>query len=162
MKVVPVMRTRGQGGGAGEAMATDGGVVPRGSRARSLAVPLAAAAAVALAAAYVGAVDPGEPGHYPPCPFLALTGLYCPGCGGLRAVHALVHGDPASALGFNPFVVALVPVAALVWGRWVLLSWRGRPFAMKSVQANYVWSFLALMILFWILRNVPFGEFLAP
>ncbi|MFI7045132.1 DUF2752 domain-containing protein [Streptosporangium sandarakinum] len=143
-------------------MATDGGVVPRRPRARSLAVPLAAAAAAALAAAYVGAVDPGEPGHYPPCPFLALTGLYCPGCGGLRAVHALVHGDPAAALGFNPLVVALVPVAALVWGRWVLLSWRGRPFTVKSVQANYVWSFLVLMILFWILRNVPFGEFLAP
>ncbi|MER7133796.1 DUF2752 domain-containing protein [Streptosporangium saharense] len=107
-------------------------------------------------------VDPGEPGHYPACPFLTLTGLYCPGCGGLRAVHALTHGDPVTALGFNPLVVVMIPVVVLLWGRWTLLSWQGRRDVGKAINPAYIWAFLGLMIVFWIVRNVPFGEFLAP
>ncbi|MDP9861927.1 MULTISPECIES: DUF2752 domain-containing protein [Streptosporangium] len=124
--------------------------------------PLGAALAAGAALGYVRAVDPNEPGHYPACPFLVLTGLYCPGCGGLRAVHALAHGDPATALGLNPLVVALIPVLVFLWGRWALRSWRGAPSDGISVRPVYVWAFLALMIVFWIVRNMPFGEFLAP
>ena len=50
-----------------------------------LAAPAGVLAAVAAAFAYVGTVDPNEPGHYPVCPLLRFTGLYCPGCGGLRS-----------------------------------------------------------------------------
>ncbi|ACZ85893.1 DUF2752 domain-containing protein [Streptosporangium roseum] len=136
----------------------------RGPRARALAVlaPLGAALAAGAAVAYVGVVDPNEPGHYPTCPFLMLTGLYCPGCGGLRAVHALAHGDPVTALGLNLLVVVMVPVLAFLWGRWALRSWRGAPLKGISIHPSYVWAFLALMIVFWIVRNVAFGEFLAP
>lgn len=28
-----------------------------------------------------------------PCAFHSLTGLYCPGCGGTRAVRELLYGD---------------------------------------------------------------------
>ena len=42
-------------------------------------------------------VDPNQPGHYPTDPFLAITGLYCPGCGTLRALHALARGDLLTA-----------------------------------------------------------------
>ncbi|MFF5204508.1 DUF2752 domain-containing protein [Streptosporangium sp. NPDC000396] len=134
----------------------------RGARARAVLAPLGAAVAAGAAAAFVGVVDPNEPGHYPVCPFLTLTGFYCPGCGGLRAVHALAHGDLVAALGFNPFVVVMVPVLAFLWGRWALRSWQGRPFNGKAVHPAYVWLFLVLMIVFWIARNTPFGEFLAP
>ncbi|GAA2847170.1 DUF2752 domain-containing protein [Streptosporangium fragile] len=135
---------------------------PRASRARAMLAPLGTALAAGAAVAFVGAVDPNEPGHYPTCPFLALTGLYCPGCGGLRAVHALVHGDPATAVGLNPVVVVMIPVLAVFWAYWALRSWRGGPPIGKSVRPVYVWLFLALMIVFWIVRNLPFGEFLAP
>ncbi|MFJ2029480.1 DUF2752 domain-containing protein [Streptosporangium sp. NPDC087985] len=134
----------------------------RGARARAVSVPLGTALAAGAAVAYVSAVNPNEPGHYPTCPFLMLTGLYCPGCGGLRAVYALAHGDPVTALGLNPFVVAMVPVLAFLWGRWALRSWRGEPSDGKAVRPAYVWGFLALMIVFWIGRNIPIGEFLAP
>jgi Protein of unknown function (DUF2752) len=134
----------------------------RGARARALLAPLGVAAAAGAATVFVSAVDPNEPGHYPTCPFLMLTGLYCPGCGGLRTVYALAHGDPVTALGLNPFVVVLVPVLVALWGRWVLRSWRGASFNGKSIHTAYIWIFLALMIAFWVARNVPFGEFLAP
>lgn len=134
----------------------------REPRVRAVLAPLAVAAAAAAGVIFVGLVDPNQPGHYPTCPFLMLTGLYCPGCGGLRAVHALAHGDLVAALGLNPFVVVMIPVAVLLWGRWAVFSWQGKRYAGKTIHPAYVWTFLGLMIVFWIVRNVPFGKFLAP
>jgi hypothetical protein len=36
--------------------------------------PWTVLAGVAAVAGYVAAIDPNRPGHYPTCPFLALTG----------------------------------------------------------------------------------------
>jgi Protein of unknown function (DUF2752) len=142
----------------------------RGSRAVAVLAPLGAALAAGAAVAFVGAVDPNEPGHYPTCPFLMLTGLYCPGCGGLRTVYALVHGDPVTALGLNPLVVLMIPVLVLLWGRWTLRAWSGGGSTGKPggapagnfIRPVHAWLLLALMAVFWIARNLPFGEFLAP
>jgi hypothetical protein len=48
----------------------------------------------------------------PVCPTNALLGIDCPGCGSLRMIHSLRHGDPVSALRFN--ALALVALAFLV------------------------------------------------
>ena len=45
-----------------------------------------------------------------PCPFHALTGAYCPGCGGTRAVRALLAGKWLRSFVLHPFV----PYAALL------------------------------------------------
>lgn len=127
------------------------------------ALPSAAVAAVAAAGTVlVAVVDPNEPGHYPPCPLLALTGLYCPGCGTLRALHALTRGDIGAALGLNALFVVLLPMAAALWVRWAVRSWQGRPFAEKAPHPAIVWAFLALLISYGVVRNLPFGQFLAP
>ena len=39
------------------------------------------------------------------CPFHALTGIYCPGCGGRRALAALLTGHPAASFLYHPLVV---------------------------------------------------------
>lgn len=41
---------------------------------------------------------------YPECEFLKRTGLYCPGCGGTRAVKCLLRGDLVRSFLFHPFV----------------------------------------------------------
>ena len=53
----------------------------------------------------VFAFDPAETWWFPSCPLRALTGWQCPFCGSLRAVHALLHGAPRSALDLNPLVI---------------------------------------------------------
>src|SRR5487761_2178794 len=53
---------------------------------------------------------PESYGFYPPCPFHALTGLLCPGCGATRALAALVHGNLADAMHWNGLFVVLLPI----------------------------------------------------
>ena len=71
---------------------------------RRVLAPLGVAAAAAVVVTTIGALDPNVAGHYPTCPWLALTGTYCPGCGSLRAIHALAHGDPATAMARSKVV----------------------------------------------------------
>jgi hypothetical protein len=126
-----------------------------------LAVPGAVLAAVAAAFAYVGAVDPNEPGHYPVCPLLRLTGVYCPGCGGLRSAHAVVHGDLPAALQANAMAVAGCLAFAAVWTVWVVRAARGRPLRIDPRPAH-LWTLGALLLVFTVVRNLPFGGWLHP
>jgi len=48
---------------------------------------------------------------YPGCPIYRATGVYCPGCGGTHAFHALVHGQVEKSLRFHP---AVLPTAAFI------------------------------------------------
>ncbi|WP_182904735.1 DUF2752 domain-containing protein [Microbispora sp. H13382] len=129
---------------------------------RSLRAPFGAAAVLAGAVTYLAVVDPHEPGHYPVCPLYWLTGLYCPGCGALRAVHDLAHADLAGAARMNLLFVFCVPVVITLWARWTLRSWQGRPVRASLAHPAYLWGLLAIVIVFGVIRNTPFGHFLAP
>ncbi|GAA0413092.1 membrane protein [Acrocarpospora corrugata] len=128
---------------------------------RSL-LPAGVAAVTVAAAGYVAAVDPNAAGQYPACPFLAVSGFYCPGCGALRAVHAVAHGDPLTALDLNPLFTLTAPVLVYLWFRWARASWTGRPMRTALAGPVVVWGFLAVALLFWLVRNLPFGRILAP
>ncbi|MEU5039730.1 DUF2752 domain-containing protein [Streptomyces griseorubiginosus] len=126
-----------------------------------LAVPAGILAAVAGAFAYVGTVDPNQPGHYPVCPLYRFTGLYCPGCGGLRSAHAFVHGDFLAALQDNAMAVVGYLGFAVLWTVWVVRAARGRPLrlALGPVQ---LWTVGTLALVFTVVRNLPFGGWLHP
>ena len=103
--------------------------------------------------------DPTTSGFYPPCPFHALTGLYCPGCGSLRALHQLAHGDLGAAFGLNVLMVLSAPFLAYAFVAQGLsaLGWRllPRPF----LPAWVIWSLLGVIVAYWVLRNVPVYPF---
>lgn len=99
--------------------------------------------------------DPTRPGRFPSCPFRALTGLDCPGCGSLRALYELAHGHVVAALDHNAFLVVFLPFGALVWLRAVT---GGR--SPSRVLPGWVW--LALVAAWGVIRNLPvFGGVLA-
>jgi hypothetical protein len=135
---------------------------------------LAVAAVVGAATGYLAAVDPSRPGHYPGCPILALTGAFCPGCGGLRAVHDLTHGDVGAALSSNLVVTLAVPVAVVLWLAWLRRSLANNPPETSPAEpdpkrrtpaGSRIWGPVALaigLILFAVLRNLPGFEALAP
>ncbi|MFI1352159.1 DUF2752 domain-containing protein [Streptomyces sp. NPDC020898] len=126
-----------------------------------VAVPAGVLAAVGGAFTYVAAVDPNEPGHYPVCPLLRLTGVYCPGCGGLRSAYAFVHGDWPAALGANALAVAGFVAFAVVWTVWVVRAVRGRPMRIELGPVQ-LWSLGLLLLVFTVVRNLPFGGWLRP
>ncbi|MEU6157192.1 DUF2752 domain-containing protein [Streptomyces sp. NPDC047130] len=128
---------------------------------RRLAAPAAVLGAVVGAFAYVGTVDPNEPGHYPACPLLSVTGLYCPGCGGLRSAHAFVHGEPAVALQANAPAVVGYLLFAVVWTVWTVRAARGLPVRFEARPAH-LWAFGAVLAVFTVVRNLPFGAWLHP
>ena len=123
--------------------------------------PLGVAVLAAAAVGVVAVVDPNEAGHYPTCPFLAVTGHWCPGCGSLRAVHALAHGDVGTALGLNLLTVLAVVPLVVIWARWLL---RTRTGARRSTVAPalLLWGLLVVVVAFGVLRNLPAFGWLAP
>ena len=103
-------------------------LVPRErTRLQRVRVPLLTGGLVGAATIALHFRDPHEAGSWGYCPFSALTGLYCPGCGGLRAVNDLTNGDVLGAASSNLVFVALVPLIVLWWVRWTNRAWSGRP-----------------------------------
>ena len=133
----------------------------------SISPRLAYAGLVILGAAGIAllyAFDPRSPGLYPACPFLSLTGCYCPGCGTLRALHALLGGDITGALGYNILTVLSLPFIAYSFGTGAM-----RAFGLKAprpvfVHPRWIWALLAAVVAFWVLRNLPIAPLtmLAP
>jgi len=126
---------------------------------RSARSPLLVGGLSLAATVYVALVDPNSPGHYFTCPVLALTGMYCAGCGGLRAVHDLTHLDVAGAWNMNPLLVLAAPLVVLAWVRWLGRSWGsgGRPATAASDwrSVRSAWTVLVVVVAFGVLRNVP-------
>ena len=133
----------------------------RTSRFRALALPGGLAVAAVAAAAVVATVDPNEPGHFPPCPVLALTGFYCTGCGTLRAAHALLHLDLAGAWAMNPATLLFAPVVVATWLAWMVRAWTGRPRRWAAPTWSVVAGLVAL-VAFTVARNTATFAWLAP
>jgi predicted membrane chloride channel (bestrophin family) len=127
-----------------------------------LADPLLVATGLSLAVALLHVRDPHQSGSYGYCPWLLLTGTYCPGCGGLRAVNDLTDGDVGAALSSNLLVVSLIPVAVLAWAVWAHARWRGRPLRATSGTKAAAWVLAVVVAVFTLLRNLGVGAWLAP
>ncbi|HEY3175228.1 MAG TPA: DUF2752 domain-containing protein [Candidatus Polarisedimenticolia bacterium] len=120
-----------------------GGVIPA-----ALMATLVVAAAGALYA-----LDPATSPLFPPCPFRLITGLACPGCGTLRALHHLMHGRLAEAVRLNALTVALIPLLfsyELSKAGWLgrITGRAGRP------HRAWGWALLGLILTFWVARNI--------
>ncbi|MEA2349053.1 MAG: hypothetical protein QOG62_2840 [Thermoleophilaceae bacterium] len=106
--------------------------------------------------------DPHEYGSWGLCPFRALTGWDCPGCGGLRAVNDLAHGQLSAAAGSNLLFVASIPLLVALWGVWF---WRSRQPSGRKLAVlppgRTKWlatAYLGVLIAFTIFRNTPWGH----
>jgi Protein of unknown function (DUF2752) len=110
---------------------------------------LGTGAVLAGALAYIGLGDPHRPDFgFPPCPFKALTGWNCPGCGGLRMTHDLLHGDVGAAVVDNVFLLVGLPMLAI----WLLVRWR-RGQSLMPMPAVVVVTVAAIS---WtVVRNLP-------
>ncbi len=114
-------------------------------------IPIAVVAVAALIVLY-GCLDPAAH-RFPRCPFLMLTGYECPGCGSQRAIHALLHGNLATAWHYNAMMVVILPIVAAL----AIASLRRRraPRFYNLVNSSVViWGVFVAVILWWIGRNI--------
>lgn len=134
---------------------------PRHGRARRMLLPALTGVGTLGAAAMLHTVDPREPGHYPTCPLLAITGLYCPGCGAMRALASLTDGNVPAAFGFNPLAVLAFVALLGIFGVWAARQWRGT----QKLTLTRPWVTVTLTVLvvaFWVVRNLPGMSWLSP
>ena len=131
---------------------------PELSRGKRIALGLALPLLLGLFALYE-ALD----GKSLPCLFYRYTGLYCPGCGSGRAMYALLRGRFREALGYNILFFVLGPPACVValreYCRLVFPRLKLRPVFVPQPVAVLL---AAIILLFWLLRNIPLFSFLAP
>lgn len=89
-----------------------------------------------------------------PCVFHTVTGYYCPGCGGTRAVAALLHGEFIQSFRFHPMVI----YAAAVSGWFMLSQTIERIFGCRFKIAMhyrdcYLWIALAIVVINFLVKN---------
>ena len=113
---------------------------------------------VLLAAAAVAFVlfwfDPRQYHFYPICFFHQTTGLLCPGCGALRALHQLLHGHLATAFRFNPMLVVSLPVFFWLGVRHCRRIAANQPAAV-ALHPLWLWLVLTAVLVVSVLRNLP-------
>jgi hypothetical protein len=127
--------------------------VPLGGRIYLVGV---AVALVAIALSVLRIFNPATAGFYPPCLFRALTGYLCPGCGTLRALHQLLNGHVAAAFRLNPLMMLLLPYVGYSGASTAMEMVCGRALPQFFIRPAFIWILLAVILLFWILRNIPF------
>lgn len=104
-------------------------LIPRpgiGRTRHPLAGPCAVATFAVAAAGWTAAHDPEQhPRRFPSCLFRAVTGFECPGCGGTRMMHRLLHRRWRAALRANPVLLLLgLPMLGWLWLRWTAAAAR--------------------------------------
>ena len=116
---------------------------------RHLYALLGSGALLPGALGYIGLVDPHKPDSvFPICPFRLLTGWNCPGCGALRMIHDVLHGDLAAAVNDNLLLLVGIPVLA----GWILLR-RRRGKSPLTIPATVT---IVIAALAWtVVRNLP-------
>ncbi len=128
---------------------------------RRLLAPIATGVLAVGACTYLALVNPNDAGHYPVCPSRALFGIDCPGCGGMRGMYCLMHGDVAGALNHNVLLFAIVPIAIALWILWLVRSIRGVYPAVNQRQFKHrntmLIGGLVVLLAFGVIRNfVPY------
>ena len=128
--------------------------IPRSSEQRRRLRRLALAALALLLAGLAYAALVRTTGAALPCPFHALTGLECPGCGVTRMCLALLRLDVSGAWKANPVLLLLLPLLGGLLGyRAVVYVRRGS--VPTARWETLVWSGMAVVLLLWgVWRNI--------
>ena len=115
---------------------------------------LATSAAVA-AVPVLYRFNPLEVHFYPRCPLFVMTGIYCPGCGALRAGHALLHGHLLTALDYNALLVLAAPFLAYALAAQAIPALTGRRIPVRTLSGREARAVMWVFIAFMLLRNLP-------
>ncbi len=96
---------------------------------------------------------------YIDCPIKTITGLNCPGCGITRMLLAILQLDFYQAFRYNPLLFICLPFFIFFY----LESIISKKEPLYNKIPTKVWIIIIIVfIIYGILRNIPFFDFLAP
>lgn len=101
----------------------------------------------------------------PPCIFREYTGIYCPGCGGVRASIYLLHGNLMESLWYHPFVLYATVLIGLFFVSYTLYLITNKECFNPELRPIYFYSGAGIILLQWIIKNIfllGFGIALIP
>jgi hypothetical protein len=128
-------------------------------RIASIARAAAPLVVIALATAVLLLFPPAQFGFYPECPIRQYLHLQCPGCGGTRALAALLHGHLVEALHLNALITLLLPFAAPYGIRCYSLFLQRNPLRWPQASPLAMHAAAALTAVFTVVRNLPLHSF---
>ena len=88
-----------------------------------------------------------------PCLFREITGLYCPGCGGTRAVKALMKGEILSSFLYHPFILYMVILAVIFAVSYLLYMKTKNPKFRLCFDNKYAYIGIGIIVINFILKN---------
>lgn len=95
------------------------------------------------------------------CSFYQTTGYLCPGCGGQRAFHALIHGQWQQVLRYNALTVFIIPFLGYCY--FIIIQqfvFKNKGLADKyPLTPGMAYAFLILLFVFFVIRNIPYFPF---
>lgn len=93
---------------------------------------------------------------YIPCIFKLITGLKCPGCGITHMIISLCRFDFLTAFKSNELLFITLPIAGIIYiTKRIYYIRNGIKMTEGKVMHFLEYSFLGLIIIFWIVRNLP-------
>lgn len=102
-----------------------------------------------------------------PCLFHQLSGLYCPGCGGTRAVKALLEGHFISCFIYHPvvfycFILYVVFMGSHtlehIWKKWNNMQKKSphKKLFVRGLEFKVIYVYLGILIILvqWMIKNI--------
>ncbi|MDY3861362.1 MAG: DUF2752 domain-containing protein [Ruminococcus sp.] len=97
-----------------------------------------------------------------PCVFHLVTGLYCPGCGVTGMIISLLHFDFLGAFKHNVAIITALPALLYLFIAALVRYIKTGQTTLTRFQNILLYILIGYFIVFAVLRNIPYFDFLAP
>lgn len=94
-----------------------------------------------------------------PCMFHELLHLYCPGCGGTRAVYALLRFDILGSLAYHPFVLFVTVILLEYYIGAIITLIRNNGKHYYYLRTWFCYVALGIVVINFVLRNLLLVRF---
>ena len=125
-------------------------------------IKVISAVAILVTAGFAYMIINKYTGFYIPCVFHLVTGLYCPGCGVSGMCISIAQLDFVSAFKHNSALLVMSPLFVLLFVSIIYRYIKKGSLMTSKWQNVLIFIMIAVLLVFGVLRNIPYFSFLAP
>ncbi|MBP5678243.1 MAG: DUF2752 domain-containing protein [Bacilli bacterium] len=97
--------------------------------------------------------------HYQ-CPWVTLFHVYCPGCGGMRMILALLRLDFYQAFRYNPLLFILF-ILGFIYIIFLIIIYKKKKVLVLPSKRFWI-VLLVILLIYMVLRNIDAFVYLIP